>query len=146
MPWWQRRSSSAAWAWHSKDVCDVTTWSDLALPHHSVGSLSDVGQIAVARPDVEGLPADQLSTGAGVGAQASSGRYRSCRHYENGLYTLTNKKCKTVYNVCMYIYSSLFPPLPAPWKKRQRKASGLHYERIGYKCSWLFHKCALSSP
>ena len=47
------------------------------LPHHSVGALPDVREVAVARPDVEGLPTDQLGSRPG----ASSRRHRSCRHY-----------------------------------------------------------------
>lgn len=56
-------------------------------PHHPVGSLPDVGQVAVARPDVESLAADELGPRPGAGAAASRGRHRSCRHYEGRLLT-----------------------------------------------------------
>lgn len=77
------------------------------LPHHPVGSFPDVGEVAVPRPDVEGLPADQLRSRPGAGAAASRGRHRSCRHYVDLLFTtLSNKKeqlrLEKIY-VCFYI-------------------------------------------
>lgn len=56
------------------------------LPNHAVCTFSNVREVAVARPDIESLTADQLGTGSRVRAAASRGRYRSCRHcWETGL-------------------------------------------------------------
>lgn len=78
------------------------------LPHHPVGAFTDVGEVAVPRPDVEGLPADQLRSRPGARAAASWGRHRSCRHYEDcllkGLLNVKKRATRIRKRACLCLY------------------------------------------